>query len=67
MRGIKNPRIQKAMSYVWFIGFIAWLFMAIGVAFFKYDPGLFIRAVTFLLGAAFFYQQYDLMNGGEHS
>lgn len=67
MKDTKNPRIRKAMGYVWFLAFIGWLFMGIGVAFFEYDPGVLTRTVSFLLGAAYFYKLYDETNGGESS
>lgn len=62
MKDAKHRRINRFRSKVSFIGFICWLFMAIGVAFFQYDPGVFVQSITFLLAAAYFYFLYEKFN-----
>ncbi|PAF27319.1 hypothetical protein CHH61_04105 [Shouchella clausii] len=55
----KKQYFKKAMSYVWFIAFIAWIFMGVGVGLFEYDPGIITRTSTFILASAYFYHLYD--------
>ncbi|MGX1266668.1 hypothetical protein RKD55_004612 [Rossellomorea marisflavi] len=59
MMGVSKPSIRKIMGYIWFIATFIWLFAAIGVAFFDYDPGVGGRTVAFLLSAAYFYSLYE--------
>ncbi|MGX1195788.1 hypothetical protein [Metabacillus sp. SLBN-84] len=55
----KNPKIRKLLSCILFIAAFCWLFMAIGIALFEYDPGVLTRTISFLLAAAYFYQLYE--------